>query len=80
MKNGLKLFFGIFLFSILFVGCGDDDNENTDQTNQLKVEDQSYDLGSGMLINLGVDEDDTMQYKGYLQVVVSGFRWDRSDQ
>ena len=37
--------------------------------NQLKVEDQSYDLGSGMLINLGVDEDDSMQYKGYLQVL-----------
>jgi len=69
MKNVLKLIFGIFILSSLFIGCSDDDDENSDKTNQLKVEDQSYDLGSGMLINLGADEEEMVQYKGYLQVV-----------
>lgn len=70
MKNVLKLIFGIFILSSLFISCSDDDDDdNAEKSNQLKVEDQSYDLGSGMLINLGVDEDDAMQYKGYLQVL-----------
>lgn len=70
MKNVLKLIFGIFILSSLFISCSDDDDDdNAVKANQLKVEDQSYDLGSGMLINLGADEDDSMQYKGYLQVL-----------
>lgn len=69
MKNVLKLIFGIFILSSLFIGCSDDDNENSDKTNQLKVEDQSYDLGSGTLLNLGTDDDEMVQYKGYLQIV-----------
>lgn len=65
MKKLFKLFIGIFVLSSLFIGCSDDDDDQ-DKNNVLKVEDVTYDLKDGLLLNSGEDDGSwEMEWDGY---------------
>lgn len=69
MKKLFKLFIGIFVLSSLFIGCSDDDDDQ-DKNNELKVEEVTYDLKDGLLLNLGEDDGSwEMEWDGYWYIL-----------
>ncbi|MFW5793493.1 MAG: hypothetical protein ACOCWC_04345 [Bacteroidota bacterium] len=59
----IRLLSGVLIVSILFVGC-DKDDDNTNKKNYLKIGDKEYDLSAGILLNYGLDDDNSWYY-GY---------------
>lgn len=65
----LKVFIGIFVFSSLFIGCSDDDDDQN-KNNELKVEDVTYNLEDGLLLNAGEDDGSyDFEWDGYYHML-----------
>lgn len=68
MKKLFKVFIGIFVFSSLLIGCSDDDDQ--DKNNELKVEDVTYSLEDGLLLNAGEDDGSyDFEWDGYYHML-----------